>query len=62
MPLLVMPRSTRVQKATYYDCTIRAGYYNLSGLEAAQHTYAIAQKGTKTYAMPCFGSFALATN
>jgi len=46
--------------AEFYDCTIRAGYYNLSGVEVAQHTFAIAEKNQVKFALPCFGSFALA--
>lgn len=42
----------------YYDGTLRAGYYNLSGVEIAQHTYAMVSRQGQTYALPCFGSFA----
>jgi hypothetical protein len=54
--------STRNGKADYYDCKIQAGYYNLAGIDLAHHTYAIAEKEGKRYAMPCFGSFALSEN
>ncbi|MBC3916325.1 hypothetical protein H8L32_02385 [Undibacterium sp. CY18W] len=51
------PEST--VQGNFFDCTIRAGYYNFIGPGIAQHTFAIAKKNDSTYAMPCFGSFAL---
>lgn len=45
--------------APYYDCSIRAGFYNLGGVDLAHHTYAIAEKSGRLFAMPCFGSFAM---
>ncbi len=47
------------RRSAYYDCNIQAGYYNLAGINLAHHTYAIAEKDGRRYAMPCFGSFAL---
>ena len=43
----------------YYDCTLRAGYYNLLGVDLAHHTFAVAEKNGQHHVMPCFGSFAL---
>lgn len=51
------PESTL--QRNFFDCTIKAGYYNFFGPGIAQHTFAIAKKNENTYAMPCFGSFAL---
>ena len=45
--------------APYYDCSIRAGYYNLAGIDLAHHTYAVAERNGQNHVMPCFGSFAL---
>ena len=42
----------------YFDCKIKAGYYNLFGGPVGEHTFAIAEQGSDTYAFPCFGSFA----
>lgn len=49
-------------KSEFFDCKIQAGYYNLAGVDLAHHTYAVAEKDGKAYAMPCFGSFALSEN
>ncbi|MFZ6760876.1 hypothetical protein ACO0K9_27035 [Undibacterium sp. Ji50W] len=51
------PEST--PQGNFFDCTIKAGYYDFIGPGIAQHTFAIAEKNGNTYAMPCFGSFAL---
>lgn len=48
-----------IETTPYYDCTIRAGYYNLAGVDLAHHTYAVAEKNGQHHVMPCFGSFAL---
>ncbi len=47
------------ETAAYYDCNLKAGYYNLAGVDLAHHTYAVAEKNGVAHVMPCFGSFAL---
>ncbi|MBN2006981.1 MAG: hypothetical protein JXA21_26765 [Anaerolineae bacterium] len=45
--------------AEYLDCILKAGYYKISGLQFAEHTFVIAEKDGDQYALPCFGGFAL---
>jgi len=37
--------------AAYYECTLKAGYYNLAGVDLAHHTYAVAEKNGVAHVM-----------